>query len=223
VIPRIALLILLVPGLAAGATFDAAADFSASQNPNGAWSYGYLSGSAFTAYASANTEFYGASTWNRPLPAASDTYPLVFYNGSSGSLSYGTGSVLPGELGITSGPEGQIGVIRWTAPEAGLFDVAATFTRDDIGTMQVFVLLNGSAVFDALLNAQNLAAAYASQLTVSAGDTLDFAIGVGTDSSYVGDTADVTATLSAVPLPAGGWLLATGIVALASRSVVRRR
>lgn len=222
-LPRIALLVLLVPALAPAATFDAAADFSASQNPNGAWTYGYLSGSTFTAYTSANTEFYGASTWNRPLPSASDTYPLVFYNGTGGALSYGTGSILPGELGITSGPEGQVGVIRWTAPEAGLFDVAATFTRDDIGTMQVSVLLNGSAVFDAPLDAQDPAAAYSSQLSVGAGDTLDFAIGVGADGSYVGDTADVTATIAAVPLPAGVWLLATGIAALGARRVRKRR
>lgn len=222
-LPRIALLVFFMPALAPAATFNAAADFNASQNPAGAWSYGYLAGSTFTPYTSANTEFYGASTWNRPLPSASDVYPLVFHNGSSGTLSYGTGLILPGELGIAPGPEGQISVIRWTAPEGGLFDIDATFTRDDIGSMQVFVRVNGNDVFDAFLIEQNPVAQYSSQLAFGVGDTVDFAIGVGSDGSYVGDTADVTATISAVPLPGGLWLLATGFVALTGRLATRRR
>jgi hypothetical protein len=66
-------------------------------------------------------------------------------------------------------------------------------------------VLASAATFDALLTLQSPTAAHSSQLAISAGDTLDLAVGIGPDSSYEGDTTDVTATNSAVPLPGGLW------------------
>src|SRR5437588_6779441 len=67
----------------AAAKYDAAADFSASANPNGAWSYGWEAtlGGAFTLNAAERTVYQGLDTWEGPDGCGVEfNFPLVSFN-----------------------------------------------------------------------------------------------------------------------------------------------
>ena len=181
--------------------YSNAADFSITGNPNGVWSYGYPSpgalpdSSTFTPYTnSANS--IGIDEWWAPF--ARNT-PSVFYNPTKGVLDYGTGVLGPGDAGFHPGPDGEYSVYRFTAPATGSYSVSAIFTGiDDAGgtTTDVHVLDDGGSLFQGNVNGYLDTSSYAGTLSLKAGDIIDFAVGYGSDGSYLYDSTGLDASLT---------------------------
>jgi hypothetical protein len=215
----------MTSGALAGQIYDAAADFSIASNPNGVWSYGYelTLGSGFQSYNATATNPFGATgleLWYNPALSGNFT-PLVGYNTTSSDVPVGDPTVTvispahsvfmhPGAP--TSG--NAFSVLRWTAPTAGSYQIAAAFRGDDFvypTTTDVHVLENGSSLFDGGVYVYGPAASFTGIVSVKTGDTIDFVVGLGSDGNYTGDTTGISATISTVPEPTGALLLALGV------------
>jgi len=128
--------------------------------------------------------------------------PCVTRNGTDHVLQ-GLGITWqPGQVALHPGRDGEYGVVRWTAPEAGKVEVKAAFESiAKKATTDVHVLHNGTALFDGLINlrGQGPKSRFAATVAVRKGDTIDCAIGYG--NGHYG--ADTTALAVAIKTAAG--------------------
>jgi cysteine-rich repeat protein len=175
--------------------WDLSADFSATNNPNGAWSYGWTEsdGSRFTLGTWYNS--LGPDAWGGFR--GSDGTPFVSHNGTDTTIWYTP--VLfwePGETIFHPGPGDERAVVRWTAPSEGAFAVQSRFYSKDTGPTDVSVLLNGTPVSAANLDYDWSASRYQNRLVLAAGDTVDFTVGSGTDSSAGADSTGIAVTVA---------------------------
>ena len=180
------------PAEAVPVTYDATKDFSATTNPNGVWTYGYetTGGAAFVPYTATISTFWVGNI-------GGDGTPVVGVN----SRGYPAFGVDPGQLALHPGPSGQPAVLRWTAP-AGidpLISIAGQFFAGDNGTMQVGIFLNndwGTPLFQATDHGS-----FSLSRSVSAGDTIDFAVYGGYSSGSTPLDAVITANSNSSPVP----------------------
>jgi len=115
----------------------------------------------------------------------------------------------PRQVALHPGPQGEYSVVRWTAPAADRYSIAATFTGLFKATTDVHLLHNGRPQFTAQLNlgGNPNTATHTSDLALAAGDTVDFVVGWG-NGNYGSDSTALTATITSA---AGGVFdLATG-------------
>ena len=120
-------------------------------------------------------------------------------------------------LALHPGPAGQNAVVRWTAPEGGYYSVHATFRGlDEIGTTtNVAVRHNALEVFAGEVTGYagyycafptprvtclggSPVQVYAGIVQVNKGDTLDFAVGYGTNG-YGYDSTGLDVSIRALP------------------------
>lgn len=179
-------------------TFDAAADFSATQNPNGNWQYGWTSslGSSFQRYTYTETVAGIIDEWtiNRAAP------PRVWHNPSGSTVTAGSLVMAPGELGLHPGGFGEYSVVRFTAPTAGTVTaIDGVFSGNDSTgtTTDVHILRNSSQIFAGFVNGYGATAGFSlsTPLAMLAGDTIDFAVGYGIDGNYFGDSTALAANI----------------------------
>jgi hypothetical protein len=91
----------------------------------------------------------------------------------------------PGVLDMHPGPNGEYSVTQFTAPTAGSLNLKFTFTGIDKGTdispgttTDVHVLHNLSSIADGSINSYGDAFSQTlTDITVAAGDTIDFTVG----------------------------------------------
>lgn len=103
-------------------------------------------------------------------------------------------------MSLHPGQAGEYSYVRWKAPAGGTYLVEASFTGIDFGggTTDVHVLHNGISLFDGLVNGYGSTASLpVTPVTVLAGDTLDFAVGFGSNGNYYFDNTGLTATIRA--------------------------
>jgi hypothetical protein len=225
-----AAMLVLFAGQSVHADFDAAGDFSAVNNPNGVWSYGY------TTTLGGTLNLYTTSFSGRPGNSALIGWlgnqgiggePLVQKNGLTTENVRGTVDLLPGQLSLHPGPTGDQSVVRWTAPTTGSITVDATFEgRDTLGTStDVHVLDNGAALFNGEVTGFGASSDQSTSLILSvhAGDTIDFVVGYGTNHTYFNDTTALSAYIKAVPEPSALALFGVGAVGLIGRRLRRAR
>lgn len=122
----------------------------------------------------------GLRSWSSRGLGGSD--PCVNRNLSDQPIS--TAGIVwdPGRLAFHPGPKGEYSVVRWTAPEAGEYALAAKFLAiDQNTTTDVHVLHAARPVWDGWirLHDQGKEASYDGKLAVAAGETLDFVVGWG--------------------------------------------
>lgn len=177
-------------------TYDAVRDWSIQSNPNGVWSYGYLTawGAPFTLYTveDQNNCWPGTSRWT----ITECTAPTVSHNDTSKTICGETWCFPPSDLGVHPGPNGELSIVRWTAPSSGKYSMRVRFQGIDWyfpTTTYVYVKLNTNTF---LLKAP--ITSYEQPLTFNppaielrAGATLDFVVDWGKDKSYIGDSTGV--------------------------------
>ena len=159
----------------------------------------------------------GLKVWYSPQLSGNLT-PLVGYNSNSSDESFFDTVTVPAHQiwmhpgAPTSG--NAFSVLRWTAPTPGLFDVSASFRGDDFAyptSTDVHILLNGSSLFSGGVYVYGPAGSFSDTVSVKAGDTIDLAVGLGTDGNYTGDSTGISFTVASVPEPDGALLLTLGV------------
>ena len=193
----------------AQADYIAASDFSASANPNGVWSYGQeytLGGSPSLYMVNGNTD--GIDYWEG-TDVGTLYPPLVMHNGTSQAITLSSLTLQPGQLAFHPGPDGEYSVIRFTNPVAGTYALTSTFTGIDDGptSTDVHVLLDGVSLFSDLVNDYGVAHSFSSNVTMNAGDILDFGVGYGTNGNFTGDSTGIAVQISPVSEPTSTVLL----------------
>ncbi len=148
--------------------YNPTADLSITNgNPNGVWTYGWMTTSftGFTPYVNCgmgagglNPHWYG---W------ASDWSPGIWRN-DAGTTSYGG---QPGWLTLHPGNGSQPSVLRWTAQKPGPCHIVGRFLPGDSGTMQVGVRCGTNWLWQA-----TNAGSFTNDVTVAPGDTIDFLV-----------------------------------------------
>lgn len=207
---------------------NAAGDFSLSSNPNGVWTYGWLSSlvSAFNLDLSTTNAAYGQSGLSAWLGGQnSQGDPTVMYNGTANPIFVpGATTVQPGQLALN--PLGSdYAVLRWTAFTPGLFSITATFSGLSSApfgdSADVHILLNGASIFNSTVIGSPSPASYSGLQSLAAGDHIDFAVGFGSDGS---DHDDITAlAASIVPEPGTLGLVGAGLSCLLAFRFLKRK
>lgn len=210
----------LLGSSAAAQTYTAASEFSSS-NPGGAWSYGYRLSAAATEL-NLFTSFSGGGfqSWNRGL-SFPNSYPMVVSNQTADPIQWGTNvPLLAGEMGYHPGPNGELCVVRFTAPFAGTWSYdTSSMNLDKLSDgISVFVVASGIVKFSDSLPAgtAGVSTGTIGQVDLAAGESIDFVC--GSVGGNTGDTARLIASVTAVPTPGSVSLL--GLTTLAG---LRRR
>src|SRR5271157_853557 len=186
-------------------TYNAAADFSATSNPNGVWSYGWSSslGSTFNL-----DNYHGhdvdATHVEDDWHPSDNAYPLVFYNPLSVSYDDGSNILQPGQLALHPSDTDGYAVVRFTAPSDVSASVQATFSSVSIpgATSDAHVLLDGVPLFGGPVYA-NLSQTFTETIAVKQGDTIDFAVGDGGNGhAYDGTGLSAQITLNSPDIAA---------------------
>src|SRR5262249_5599767 len=109
------------------ATYDPFAQFSAVDNPAGAWTYAYETSlgleSSFTLAFPGTPVPAGLEAWTGGVSA--DNTPLISRNITANVIQIGTAIWVPGEILMHPGPHGEPSVLRFTAPAAGVYTLTA--------------------------------------------------------------------------------------------------
>ena len=186
---------------ARGVTYDVAADFSTSSNPNGVWSYGYALtlGGSFTLYNQAGSTL-GIDYWS-----LSGGVPDVAHNSTPNPVSLGTPLFAPYQAALHPGQYGEYSIFRFTAPVAGSYQLQTSFSGIDTNgtTTDVHVLTNDAVIFSGSVNGfgPGTGPGLVTNLVLQANDRVDFAVGYGSDGNYFDDATGIQATLIlAVPM-----------------------
>src|SRR5262245_5218295 len=100
------------------------------------------------------------------------------------------------------GPSGELGVLRYTAKVAGKHTLAVTFTGRSVAqgyptTSDVSVRQGSVVKFTQNLNVSPVgnAASYGAVFELNAGDTIDLAVGRGSNNDYRWDATGVDAVV----------------------------
>jgi hypothetical protein len=220
--------LLFSPAVMAGFVYNASNDFTTANlgatpgtglNPNGVWSYGSsaTSNGVMNNYASSQY-FINPDAFGFRIDTTNTTpNVLKFTQNWPGS---GTPIFLAGDFAMHSGAgASNFSVLRFTAQHTGLHDLAVTWGVGNTGNVDVVVLSN-AAVLNSVSNT-NAAGSYGiTNLSLTAGDTIDLRIGQGDDGLGADQTQVSMIITTAVPEPSSLACI-SGLVA--GLSVLSRR
>jgi hypothetical protein len=200
------------------------ADFSINNgNPDGAWSYGYktLPTGGLTTYGVAGTSTYVTATfeyWNSAPPLEPNITRLIA--GTLDGVNGGVGGVAIGDVSLHGGQNGRISTARYTVQTTGLYDLSGYFKAGDskgtvYGRVDAYLYLNTTSLFSVANTATTQNFSF-TNVSLTAGDTLDMMVGIGQDT-YFYDTTPVELSITAVPEPGTMIALGLGVAAMLRR------
>jgi len=211
-------LAVVLQGNAQGAAtvYNLALDFSPTDNPAGAWSYGAepsLAGpfSLFGVRGIVTGDGGAPIQYWQLVPAQE---PTIYRNPSSSPITIGGGIITlpPDRVMLYSGTDGVangFGSARFTVPagQDGAYtvhsEVGPIYDASIQGDTDFHVLKNGTELFSRFLSGTQTAT-YSNQIQLLAGDTVEFVVGRGADNSGFAAGLMVFAELSlggGVPVP----------------------
>jgi len=180
------------------ADYDAVRDFSIQSNPNGVWSYGWEEslGSTLNLYTLTDTTSVpGLSVWLKSGDKFGEGWPVVGHNDTEKQICFATACIPTTYLLLHPGQKGELIVVRWTVPSNGKFRIEGAFMGlDGTGptTTDVHVLVNSKkSLLSGPITSYKWPLIFNLTVKVSAGDTLDFAVGFGNDHDLNCDSTGV--------------------------------
>lgn len=191
-------------------------EFSIANNPNGVWSYGYTPtlGGSFSLLDIARVNYVWPTGYQQGQDGWTSSSQLDCDNGIGGGvfrspaqLTQGAAAVVPWDtLSQAPGCHGEYSVLRWTAPLSGTYQFSGSFQGMFLAcggsTTDVHLRWNSeNPLFDAEIYGfgANRQAFFNVQQLVAAGDTIDFAVGWGINSSYYCDTTALQLRIDLLP------------------------
>jgi hypothetical protein len=196
----------------------------AAANPSGAYTYGYFQPST-TTISRANLvhtdAFNGSANVEGYYIPNNFIVPAILINTSASAVTtnfqvtLGSHQILLHAGGLGSNAQQTpyaSAVLRYTAQNAGTYDISAIFSSIDRGITDVSVLVNGASIF----TASDFGSFNGSQL-LALNDTVDFVVGAGSDNSIYNDSTGLYANIAlqqAVPEPGSVALVGFGLAAL---------
>jgi len=194
--------------------YDAVRDFSlASNNASQVWQYGYsaVDGSGFTNYVESDSNSQ-LNVWRR---SASDM--AVVRNTTGHDITYNICTLQQADvLALFPGSDGRKSIVRWLAPASGTYSFQGRFQNIDHCSSDGTILLvrTGQApqslidpiyINSGACNHTDVVSPFFFNLTVNAGDRIDFRLGRGNnDYSYDGTGFAVKITPLPTAPPHGG-------------------
>jgi RHS repeat-associated protein len=102
-------------------------------------------------------------------------------------------------LNLHPGPNAKRSVVRWTVQAAGTYTVSGRFQGLDTNgtTTDVAVSKNGANIFTGSVIGYGSQTPFSLTVTVTAGDTIEFSVGVGSNGTYNSDSTGLAATITA--------------------------
>jgi hypothetical protein len=175
--------------------YDAVRDFSGQSNPNGVWSYGYSTawGAPFKLNTVSCHPFQGASQW---AESVCDQPAAIMHDDTGKKLCHVTWCMPPTYILSSPGPDGELSILRWTAPSSGRFLMQVTFEgMDYAGPTSTFVhVLQNSkqSLLKAPITSYHWPGVFDPKaVRLVAEDTVDFIVDWGKDRSYDFDTTGI--------------------------------
>jgi hypothetical protein len=186
-------LLLLVSLAASAQTYDAVKDFSLASNPNGVWSYGYLTtpGAPLTLYTWSDNQCNPGMSWWGLYLGPCDAMPVLGHNDTDKVFCWATNCLPPAYILPQPGWNGELSVVRWTAPSAGTYGVQGAVMGVDCyfpTSTDLRVMRNSNQeLFRTAVNSCDSPLSFKYRVPFSAGDTLDFVVDWGQDANPYGD------------------------------------
>lgn len=189
----------LLSSPAGATTYDAAADFSATTNGKGVWSYGFSKTFGEMTKYTLRKNYNKLDYW---WGGGSLNTPNVIHNGTTSTVLGGGYLPYPTNyLTFHPGRYGEYSVIRWTAPTTGSYKISTTFTGANPynTTTDVHVLDCDTELYASSINKYKDVRSYNSGvLKLIAGNTIDFVVGYGSNKNFSRDTTAIIAKISTV-------------------------
>jgi hypothetical protein len=187
------------------APYDLAKDYTAASYSNGVWSVGFETnlGVGFTFNTYRRTYNSDNSVQLINYLTSSGELPLIGKNANNATATGRNGAfVAPkGTVWIVPGTNNsprQFGIVRFTADKTGVFWLGTTvrpyLDGDLSGDNEFHVLKNGTEIFGVFLP-QHGCASFVTNLSMTTGDTIDFAVGRGLDGLVDGSGLKLDARL----------------------------
>lgn len=184
--------------------YNARDEFSLTQGgSNGLWNYGY------SASDTDNTlTLFVPATDTDTIPGCNggnferwrinnpDTIPQIARHNPALTCN----NIPSNALFMHPGFGGQRAVVRWTAPGSGTFQLTGSLQRMNLGaTTDLKIIKNAATPSESIVfagnNSSTFQIAYNVNVTVAAGDKLDFSVGNG-DGSQIGDGSSIAINIS---------------------------
>lgn len=185
-------------------TYRVGNDFSATQNPNGTWEYGYRTtlASSFAIF-DTPTRLFGLDYWS--FSALPD--PSLTHNGSIAPIAAADYTMQPNQLAQHPGPNGELSVVRWNPPHMGTYTIHVDWVGlGSTSTTDAYVLINGTvltdpmgggAIFPKQIRGQGSTASFETTNTLIPGVYVEFALGNSGDG-HISDQTGVNITITEV-------------------------
>ncbi len=167
--------------------------FSATANPFGNWSFGdaiEADGTGFTAFARYAEFDASVDYWE----IAEGGEPRAYRNHTAADWVYASVNFAAKSIVLHPGPAGQFAVLRWTAPASTECQVAVTFDGRDSTTTAVATYVGGVLLSGGVVSGFGATVPVSGTFLVSAGDTVDFSVGM--DGNYYYDSTGLVGTLA---------------------------
>ena len=154
-----------------------------------------------------------AQYWLTPSVDIGTSPAAEFNNGPA--FSDGNVDFLAHEFLLVVGIGGQYSDLVFTAPTTGMYSVMSSFrgAQNGIGTL-VGVSENGTVLFGSSVTALGQIVPFDANVSLTAGDTVEFSVGPGGGTQNTGLAATITTLAPCVPEPASFALLGTALAAL---------